>query len=293
MAQNSVFQVTINGLKTVGLATSFALLLDLLLPCNFYTSILSLIQLGCELNRTISGFLWNTCTDGLSLLTAGVGKIYLKKSTEHLPLFSVLLILFWVRIHVVRHYGLLTVTRSAPLFLTYLLLIAVVCYQYGLNETLAKSTVWKNTSQIFPKSILLLLEIFAFYFFNLICSCFAVLLFLLLQFIKCIPSDFFLSVVLILWKTFTSVGLYSGLSWTPLKIILSPLTKLFKKPNNLNATYDNGQLCVICCDSPKCIVLLPCRHMCLCEPCTRLVFQNDMRCPLCRKVINSKIHVYS
>ena len=44
------------------------------------------------------------------------------------------------------------------------------------------------------------------------------------------------------------------------------------------------QMCVVCWSSPKCIMLEPCRHVCLCETC--FSFIRNAECPLCR----SKYH---
>ena len=51
--------------------------------------------------------------------------------------------------------------------------------------------------------------------------------------------------------------------------------------------------CCICLSKPKCVVLLPCKHMCLCEDCgdaksTTLI----QDCPLCRKAIRDRLKVY-
>jgi hypothetical protein len=44
------------------------------------------------------------------------------------------------------------------------------------------------------------------------------------------------------------------------------------------------QMCVVCWSRPKCIMLEPCRHVCLCETC--FSFIKNAECPLCR----SKYH---
>lgn len=51
------------------------------------------------------------------------------------------------------------------------------------------------------------------------------------------------------------------------------------------------RLCVICCEKEKSVVLLPCRHLCLCDSCS-LHAGLDM-CPLCRECIVHKISVFS
>jgi len=48
------------------------------------------------------------------------------------------------------------------------------------------------------------------------------------------------------------------------------------------------ELCVICLDKKKEILLLPCKHLCLCSGCSSSVSD----CPLCRLAIASKTTVY-
>ncbi|CAG9585802.1 unnamed protein product [Danaus chrysippus] len=54
-------------------------------------------------------------------------------------------------------------------------------------------------------------------------------------------------------------------------------------------TRDKGlsevQLCVVCTENPKEIILLPCGHVCLCEECSERI--NDS-CPVCRARIDSR-----
>lgn len=51
------------------------------------------------------------------------------------------------------------------------------------------------------------------------------------------------------------------------------------------------RLCVICQEKDKSVVLLPCRHLCLCEVCSA---HDDLaHCPLCRRPIAHRISVFS
>lgn len=54
---------------------------------------------------------------------------------------------------------------------------------------------------------------------------------------------------------------------------------------------DDRRLCVICCEKEKSIVLLPCRHMCLCEDCSE--HDDLLQCPLCRRQIAHKFSVFA
>ncbi|GMH51393.1 hypothetical protein TrST_g4603 [Triparma strigata] len=57
------------------------------------------------------------------------------------------------------------------------------------------------------------------------------------------------------------------------------------------STEEEKRMCVICQTSPKTVLLMPCRHMCLCQVCSR---HNELvKCPLCREKITQKIDVYA
>lgn len=53
------------------------------------------------------------------------------------------------------------------------------------------------------------------------------------------------------------------------------------------------KLCVICHDRFKCVILLPCRHFCLCQPCVQTIEETDPNCPLCRHYVINSLKVYS
>mmetsp|Transcript_10523 Transcript_10523/g.13340 ORF Transcript_10523/g.13340 Transcript_10523/m.13340 type:complete len:86 (-) Transcript_10523:38-295(-) len=48
--------------------------------------------------------------------------------------------------------------------------------------------------------------------------------------------------------------------------------------------------CIVCEECEKNTLLLPCRHLCLCEKCAKL--ENMLHCPLCRCEIKEKIKVF-
>jgi len=49
-------------------------------------------------------------------------------------------------------------------------------------------------------------------------------------------------------------------------------------------------MCVVCQGNEKSVVLLPCRHVCLCKDCANN--DNIVDCPLCRERIRDRIAVF-
>ena len=52
------------------------------------------------------------------------------------------------------------------------------------------------------------------------------------------------------------------------------------------------KLCCICTDREKCIMMLPCRHLCICERCMTLLKNHGNSCPMCRKPVKQMIKAY-
>lgn len=61
-----------------------------------------------------------------------------------------------------------------------------------------------------------------------------------------------------------------------------------------NRSISGGYCCVVCQDNEKSVVLLPCRHLCLCPNCLRtMTIYRTRDCPICRKVFKSTMEVYN
>ncbi|PON41407.1 ABA insensitive ring protein [Parasponia andersonii] len=54
---------------------------------------------------------------------------------------------------------------------------------------------------------------------------------------------------------------------------------------------DSGKECVICLSEPRDTTVLPCRHMCMCSGCAKVLrFQTD-RCPICRQPVERLLEI--
>lgn len=52
------------------------------------------------------------------------------------------------------------------------------------------------------------------------------------------------------------------------------------------------KLCVICQDREKCIMILPCKHLCICTECKVSLQGHGNSCPICRNNVRQTIKVY-
>ncbi|KAJ1900812.1 hypothetical protein LPJ66_001235 [Kickxella alabastrina] len=56
---------------------------------------------------------------------------------------------------------------------------------------------------------------------------------------------------------------------------------------------DESPQCAICLSDDRDTVLLPCRHMCMCRECANTYRQQSNKCPICRTVVDTILHIQS
>ena len=54
---------------------------------------------------------------------------------------------------------------------------------------------------------------------------------------------------------------------------------------------DGGKECVVCLSDPRDTTVLPCRHMCMCSGCARMLRHQSNRCPICRTPVESLLEI--
>lgn len=54
---------------------------------------------------------------------------------------------------------------------------------------------------------------------------------------------------------------------------------------------NNGKECVVCLSEPRDTTVLPCRHMCMCSSCARMLRHQNNRCPICRTQVESLLEI--
>lgn len=83
-----------------------------------------------------------------------------------------------------------------------------------------------------------------------------------------------------------------------LRILTHFFINLYSKHRGENFEYDTKMtsediVCVICQDNLRCILMLPCKHLCLCNGCAkRITGLRRSQCPICRKPIAQTLRVY-
>ncbi|KAK9677816.1 hypothetical protein RND81_11G169300 [Saponaria officinalis] len=67
------------------------------------------------------------------------------------------------------------------------------------------------------------------------------------------------------------------------------MQEMKEKEKNLTNGDTNSHICKVCYESPTAAILLPCRHFCLCKPCSLACSE----CPICRTNIADRIFAFT
>lgn len=76
-------------------------------------------------------------------------------------------------------------------------------------------------------------------------------------------------------------------------ISLWPKLNSNRMDDNDDKDYEMSNCCIICQDELKSIVLMPCRHLCLCSNCYRRLRRYRRECPVCRQPFVQTIQVFT
>lgn len=58
-----------------------------------------------------------------------------------------------------------------------------------------------------------------------------------------------------------------------------------------NGESAEGSECVICMTNPRDTTVLPCRHMCMCASCAKVLRVQSSKCPVCREQVSSLLQI--
>ncbi|ALC40312.1 CG2617 [Drosophila busckii] len=97
-----------------------------------------------------------------------------------------------------------------------------------------------------------------------------------------------------LQKIYTEISKAALCAWTWANNRMSWLVqKLRIQPAELSLVQ--ADVCVICLERGRSIVILPCRHLCLCKHCSQQLHRTEggHRCPICRNYIDTLLQIYA
>ncbi|KAL3536280.1 hypothetical protein ACH5RR_004741 [Cinchona calisaya] len=72
------------------------------------------------------------------------------------------------------------------------------------------------------------------------------------------------------------------------------LQEIYGIGNSVDSDFDGndtGKECVICLSEPQDTTVLPCRHMCMCSGCAKVLRFQTNRCPICRQLVERLLEI--
>jgi len=67
--------------------------------------------------------------------------------------------------------------------------------------------------------------------------------------------------------------------------------ELHEKAGQQSSDDNEGVECVVCMTNPRDTTVLPCRHMCLCANCAKILRFQSNKCPVCREQVASLLQI--
>lgn len=91
------------------------------------------------------------------------------------------------------------------------------------------------------------------------------------------------------------IFLYQLITRSVLRIIPANFTGFWTSlfSNEGKANIDTDSFCIVCREHYKCVLLLPCKHLCLCQMCHATLKNYNRSCPICRKNIQRTMKIYT
>lgn len=83
----------------------------------------------------------------------------------------------------------------------------------------------------------------------------------------------------------------TGLSYLLQEIYGIENKNLTRIPNNNDDDEDTGSECVICICEPRDTLILPCKHLCLCNNCADSLRYQANNCPICRSPFRALLQI--
>ncbi|KAH8392310.1 hypothetical protein KR215_005790 [Drosophila sulfurigaster] len=105
----------------------------------------------------------------------------------------------------------------------------------------------------------------------------------------------YLCVLLLLHKLHSQLSQTWQWTWMFLERKCSWLLHKFEVNEASHPASSRSDCCVVCIERKRNIVLLPCRHLCLCKECSQQLhrYEGGNRCPMCRDYVESVLPIYS
>ena len=97
-----------------------------------------------------------------------------------------------------------------------------------------------------------------------------------------------------LYKKAPSKAAYLDVTSLPSRVRIVSLkmeVRLLKRSNKRKGEQLERDACVICLEKCRNVVLMPCRHLCMCKACNANLRKRE--CPICRAKIDNAIEVFT